>query len=458
MLLTLGLLVKEIDMSNFEIEKLEKNAVRVTIKVEAGEAEKEYAKACSKLAQRVNIPGFRKGKAPRRILEKALGVDAIKQEALQEIFSKELSKVIYENNFNMVSEPKLESFDYEIGKEVVLVINLDLCPEIEIDEYKGLEIEVEGFVHSEDAIEKELERIANHFSEIKTVEEVRPTVDTDLVDIDFDGTCNSEKIKGGEGQGYLLDLAHSNFIPGFAEQLVGKNVGEEFEIEVTFPTDYHDEKLKGQNAQFKIKINAIKTRELHEINDELAKKAGNYENVEALKDALKANLENYKNKENTVRATEAIFDKLLKDIEVEIQDSMISNETQNLLQEFKTNTELQGAGSFNQAIESIGRENLWNELKSQAEKRIKRNLAVANIAKKEGITFSNEDLQAHLINLAAATGMGIEDIVKELNTSRKLLNNITNQIVFSKVIEFLRANNEIKFVETQKQEEVLEQV
>ena len=219
-----------------KVEKQENNIVKLDIEIDEKTAMDEYNKSCRRLAQRVNIPGFRKGKAPRNILEKHIGMETIQRDALESMLPSVFAKAISENNLDVISEPYLESYNFEMGKPVSIVAKIELKPEVKIKQYKGLEVEVEKYKNAENAVEKELEGLVNRYSTLETVSG-RETNDKDIVMIDFDGFVDGEAIKGGSAKNYMLDLGNSTFIPGFAEQLVGKNAGEEFTIDVKFPED-----------------------------------------------------------------------------------------------------------------------------------------------------------------------------------------------------------------------------
>ena len=253
------------------IEKLDNNEVKLNIEIESSVSSWEYDKACKKLAQRVNVPGFRQGKAPKNILEKYVGIAAIQREVLDSLLPTVFENAIEENKFDLVSAPSIESYEFADDKSLKVIAKFELKPEVKLDNYKGIEVEIEEFKQADDAVEKELNNLAERFSELKDITDRKSTA-TDLVNIDFDGYVDGEEIKGGSAKNYVLDLAHSNFIPGFAEQLVDKNKGDEFKINVKFPDEYHDEKLKGKDAEFNIKLNAIKERILPEINDDFAKR------------------------------------------------------------------------------------------------------------------------------------------------------------------------------------------
>lgn len=434
---------------NTKIEKLENNTLKLDIEIDVETAEKEYSKACKRLAQRVNIAGFRKGKAPRAILEKNIGEETIKRDVLEYMLPSTFAKVISENNLNPITEPSVESFEYEKGKPVKIVAKIELKPEVKFEKYKGLDLDVEEFKTAEDAMQKELDELAQKFTELKATTG-RATTDKDVVVMDFDGTVNGEKIEGGSAKNYMLDLENSNFIPGFAEQLVGKNIGEDFTIDVTFPAEYHDEKLKGQPAQFAIKINEIKEKVVPEINDELAKKVGpHFNSVEDLKNDIKTYLENTAKIENEKRATNKVFEAILEKMSVEVQPSMIDREKDALVADFRQKIAQTGA-SWEDVIKKDGAEKIEEELKTEALNRIKNSLMISEIAKLENIQVTAEDLEQKIGEMAMMYQTNQETILKEVQRNSALIQSMSQQALSQKVTRFLLDNNNVKYVATDK--------
>ncbi len=244
---------------NTKIEKLPENVVKVDIEVPAKDAVNYYNNAAKRLAQFVNIPGFRKGKAPRNVLEQHIGEERIKHEALENALPRIFADVVKENDFDVVAQPYVESYTFNVGEDLKITAKIELRPEVTLGDYKGLTVEVEEYKTPEDAFQKSLDNLLSQSAETVVVTD-RNSEANDIVVFDFEGFSNGEKIEHGDAKNYTLDLANSSFIPGFAEQLVGKPIGEEFEINVTFPETYHEKKLAGQPAVFKCKINEIKTK------------------------------------------------------------------------------------------------------------------------------------------------------------------------------------------------------
>ena len=268
-----------------ELEKQEHNVVKMNIEFPAKDAVDAYNKASMRISQHMNIPGFRRGKAPRAVVEQHIGADRIKYEALESLLPKVFQQAIKENELDVISQPTVEHYDFNIGEDLKITAKVEVRPEFDLKDYKGLTVDVEEYVIPEDAYQKSLDNMLDRAVTYEVVVD-RPTKEDDLVKFDFEGFSNGEKIEHGDGKNYTLDLAHSRFIPGFAEQLVGHKVDEEFEINLNFPEDYHEKSLAGAPAMFKIKIHEIKQKVRPELNEEFAKKMG-FDSVEALEKDIK---------------------------------------------------------------------------------------------------------------------------------------------------------------------------
>lgn len=426
------------------VEKLENNMVKVDIEIDAETAEKEYNKACKRLAQRVNIPGFRKGKAPKAILEKNIGAEAIKHDVMDSLLPSAFAQAIKENDLNIITEPAVESYDFEIGKPVKIVAKMELKPEVKFEQYKDLEVEVEEFKTAEDAMEKEIAELTEKFTTLQTVSD-RESTDKDVVMMDFEGSVDGNLIDGGSAKNYMLDLEHSNFIPGFAEQLVGHKTGEEFTIDVTFPENYHDEKLNGKPAQFKIKINEIKEKIKPELNDELAKKVGNFKSVDELKADIQKYLDNTAKVENDKRSSNKLFETIMEKMSVEVQPSMVEREKQALLIDFKQKVAQSGV-NWDDVMKNDGPEKIDEELKTEALNRIKNSLMMSEIAKLENIQVTPQDLEQKIGELAMMYQTDKGTIFKEIARNTAMIQSLSQQALTQKVTKFLLENNKIKFV------------
>jgi len=425
------------------LEKEENNVLKLNIEIPAKDAANEYNKAAKKISEHVNIAGFRKGKAPRNLVEQHVGSERIKHEALEGLLPKAFQDAIVKNELDVISQPYVESYDFNLGEDLKVVAKVELRPEVTLGEYKNLKIEAEDYTIPEEAFEKSLEGLLQQQATFELVTD-RATKETDVVSIDFDGSSNGEKIQGGAAENYSLDLANSNFIPGFAEQLIGKKLGEEFDITVDFPKEYHEAKLAGQPAVFKIKINEIKEKVLPELNDEFAQKSGPFKTVDDLKADIQKYLEANKENENKKNASNAIFEKVLEGVKVDVQDSMVERESQSLLQEYKQRLLAQGV-EWEKVLESQGEDALLGSLKEEALLRIKNSLVIDKIAKLENIRVLPADLDKKLQEVEVSYRMSRADLLKQVQQNPEILNSLSQQSLNEKVNQFLVENNTVEF-------------
>lgn len=426
---------------NTTIEKQPENVVKVDIEIPAKDAVNYYNNAAKRLAQYVNIPGFRKGKAPRNIVEQNIGEERIKHEALENALPRIFSQVIKENDFDVVAQPYVESYDFKIGEDLKIVAKLELRPEVTLGQYKGLTVDVDAYKTEEDALQKSIDGLLQQHATTLVVTD-RNTKDTDTIVFDFDGYSNGEKIEHGDAKNYTLDLAHSSFIPGFAEQLVDRALGEEFEINVTFPEEYHEKKLAGQPATFKCKINEIKAKVLPELTDEFAQKVGPFKSVDELKADIQKYLDTQKADIDRTNSEKAIFEKVTSEAKVEIQQSMIDREADQLVAEYKQKLEMQGF-TWEQAVEAQGYDEIMNSLKEDAAVRVKNSLVIDKIAKEENITVSQADFGAKLSELSQMYQIDTPTMIKQLSQTPGVFNALSQQALNEKVTQFLADNNTV---------------
>ncbi|MEI8128917.1 MAG: trigger factor [bacterium] len=426
------------------LEKEPNNIVKLDIEVPAKDALTEYNKAVKKISEHVNIPGFRKGKAPRNMVEQHVGIERIKQETLERLLPNIFKETIMENKLDVISQPYVESYDFEIGQDIKIVAKVELRPEVKLGEYKNLTVEVEEYVTPKDAFDKALDGLLQRNATFSLVID-RPTKENDVVVIDFDGSVKGEKIQGGAAQNYSLDLANSNFILGFAEQLVGKKLDEEFDINVEFPKEYQDAKLAGQPAIFKIKLKEIKEKVLPELNDELAQKTGNFKTVEDLKADIQKFLDITKEKEDRKNSDNIIFEKVLSGVKIDIQDSMIERESQSLLEEYKQRLAMQGY-KWEDVLKTQNQESILTELKGEAAIRIKNSLVIDKIAQEENLQIEPADLESKLKELETTYHMDRMEIIKQLNQNQEMFNALSQQALNEKVVKFLAENNKVRMV------------
>lgn len=429
------------------LENEKENIVKLNITIPAEEAAKAYNSAVKRIAQYVNVAGFRKGKAPRQVIERQVGEERIKQEALEGMMPKVINEAIQDNKLDVITQPYITAYDYQMGKDLNVTVSVETRPDVTLGKYKDLTVEVDDVPVTEDAVNETLERIRKNYAE-NVIVTGRDSKETDIVNIDFDGYVNGEAIKGGAAKGYDLNLANSNFIPGFAEQLVGKKADEEFEINVEFPKDYHDEKLKGKDAVFKIKLNSIKESVVPELNDELAQKAGNFKNVDELKEDVKKHLEESREQAKKLNAENEVFKKVIESAKVDIPETMIKRESDSLLADYKNRLSAQGI-NWEAVIKSQEGtdEDIMKTIREDAEVRIKNSLVIDKIAKEEGIKIAAGDIEKKFNELSAVYRVPKEEILKSISKNPEILSSISQQAVNDKVREFLTSNNKIEYKE-----------
>ena len=430
------------------LTKEKENVVILNMTIPANEAESAYNLAANRISQYVNINGFRKGKAPKSVVERHVGVDRIQQEALDMLLPRYISQAISENKLDTVTQPALTSYNYEPGQDLQVTIQVETRPEFTIGTYKGMELKAEIAPEDKGALDNAINNFLTQNSSLELVLD-RPSNDTDIVVFDFDGTCNGEKIQGGSAKGYALDLAHSNFIPGFAEQLVGHNLKEEFTIDVKFPEEYHDKKLQGKDAKFDIKLNEIKQRVLPELNDELVKKATKFSTVDELKSDIQSFINTQRENAKRLSAESAAFKSIVDSTSIDIHQSMIDREVRAIANDYQQRIANQG-GNWAQFVEAQGGETKFAQtLSEDAKIRIKNSLIVDKISKEENLTVGQEDLTKRLTQLSMAYGTTPEQLVKQFGQNPTFVNSLSQQVINDKVRDFLIDNNKFEYVEVE---------
>ena len=427
-----------------DFERESDNIAKIEIEIPAKDGLDAYNRTVRRIAQQVNVAGFRRGKAPRNIIERQVGKERIISETLERLLPSAFQQVINENSLEILTQPKLEHYDFEVGKDVKVTATIELKPEVILKEYKNLTVDVEEFVTPEDALDKSLDNLLSQSAKLELVVD-RNTKPEDVIVFDFDGYSNGEKIEHGDAKNYTMDLAASNFIPGFAEQLIDKPLNEEFEVNVTFPDNYHEKKLAGQQAVFKCVIHEIKTKVLPELTDEFAQKVGPFKTV----DDLKADINDYlgKQKESADRknSERAIMDKIHAESEIDIHSAMIEREAKSLLEEYKNKLKSQGF-TWEQAVEAQGLDKIMETINSDAVFRIKNSLIIDKISKNEKIVVDQQALSDRFEALSSTYHMDKKTFTKYLMQNPSMINNISQQILNEKVINFLVENNTINFV------------
>ncbi|WP_419792321.1 trigger factor [Staphylococcus chromogenes] len=430
-------------------EKKEGNEGLLQVTVPAEEVDKALDQAFKKVVKQINVPGFRKGKVPRPIFEQRFGVEALYQDAVDILLPKAYSNAVEEAGINPVDQPEIEVTQIEKGKEFKFDATVTVEPEVELGDYKGLEIEKQDTELTDEEVETTINQRLEAMADM-VIKEDGKVEEGDTVNLDFDGYVDGEQFEGGQADGYDLEIGSGMFIPGFEEQLVGLKVGEEKDVEVTFPEEYHAEELAGKPATFKTKINEIKTKEVPELDDELANELDSEANtVDEYKENLRKQLAESKATEaENVQKEEAIT-KATDNAKVDIPDAMIKTEEDRMLQEFAQRLQQQGLNleTYFQ-ISGQSEEDLRGQMKEDAEQRVKTNLTLAAIADSENIEASDEDVEKELETMSSQFGISVDDIKATLGNT----DIVKNDVRVKKVIDLLV--NEAKFVEaTQKEDD-----
>lgn len=422
-----------------KVEKLENSMAKLTVEVPAEELEKALDRAYNKTKNKLNVPGFRKGKAPRNIIEKMYGPEIFYEDAANDLVEREYEKAYDECGEDIVSSPEIEVVEIEKGKPFVFTATVALKPEIKLGKYKGVKIEkVETEVTDEEvdaAIEKERENSA------RTVAVDRPVKDKDLTVIDFEGFVDGKAFEGGKGENYPLTIGSGVFIPGFEEQLIGAKKGEEVEVKVTFPEDYQAEKLKGKEAVFKCKVNEIKEKELPELDDEFASEVSEYDTFAEYKEATKKNLSEKKAEDAKTIKEDRVIEAIVEASEINIPEAMLETEKRQMVQDFAQRIQSQGLSMQQYAqFTGVTAESLLEQAGPSAEKRIKSRLVVENIVKAENIEVSEEEYEKELERLAESYQMEIDKLKEMVAGNDKAVEQIKEDLAMQKAIDFVVSN------------------
>lgn len=399
------------------VENGENQQVTLTIEVEAAEVNKAVEKACKSLANRVNIPGFRKGKAPRMIVERHVGKDAVLQEAFDLVAPKALNEAFDEQKIEPVTRPNVDIVTLEEGKDLVFKATVTPRPEVKLGEYKGLKVEKAAVNITDEDVDKQLKTFQDRQGKLVDAPEGAEVKDGDFTTLDFKGFVDGKAFDGGEGKDYPLQIGSKSFIPGFEDQLIGAKIGEERDVNVKFPEEYHAKELAGKDATFKCTIRSIKTKELPAIDDELAKKVSKFQTLDELKADIRKNLE-----ENAERTAEndqksAAIEMATNNITVDIPAVMIDNRVTAMIQEMAMRLEQQGM-KLEQYLQYAGTDiaKLREQYRETAEKNVKTDLMLEEVAKAESIKVEGKDLDAEVAAMAAAYGatpQQVQKIIKE---------------------------------------------
>ena len=402
-----------------QVEKLEKNMAKLTVEVSAEQFAECIQTAYKKTKNRFALPGFRKGKAPLNMIEKMYGVEVFYETAADEAINETYAEAMKESALEIVSRPEVEIVQIEKGKPFIYVATVAVKPEVTLGEYKGVEVEKASEEVTDEEVSAELIRIQDQNSRIITIED-RGVEDGDQTVIDFKGMIDGAAFEGGEAEDYSLTIGSHSFIDTFEEQLIGKNVGETCEVNVTFPTEYHAKNLAGKPAVFEVTIKEIKHKELPELNDEFASEVSEFETLDEYKADLKKNLEERKKKEAVTLNEDKVVEAVVANASMDIPEPMLKAQAESMIQENARRMQSQGI-SLDQYMQYTGMtmDMLRDQMKPQAERRIKTRLVLEAVAEAEKIEVTEEQMDEELKKMADAYKMEVDKLKEYMGDFEK---------------------------------------
>jgi len=426
-------------------EKIDTNKVKLEVEVPEEEVEDALQQAYKKVVKDVNLPGFRKGKVPRKVLEAKYGPEILYQDAVDYLLPQAYSRAIDEEGIEPINQPEIDVQQIEKGQPLVFTAEVEVKPEVKLGEYKGVKVEVEKEEVDEEKLENHIEGLRQQHARLIEVEDKETEAsDGDMVMIDFTGYVNGEPFEGGDAQDYSLEIGTNTFISGFEEQLIGMKVGEEKEVKVTFPEDYRSEDLAGEEAVFEVTLKQIKQKELPELNDDFAREISDFDTFEEFKaDAFQKLKDNAEQQYKTQLET-AVIEKVSENAEVEIPETLIERQLDNILQDMEQYLQYQGLnlGTF---LELTGKseDDMREEHREEAEKRVKANLVLDEIIKEEDIDVTEDELNERLQEMAEQYDDSPERI-REVFEKQGRLEMMREEIRMRKVIDLLVENAEVE--------------
>lgn len=423
---------------SLQVEKLEKNMAKLTIEVGADRLDKAIESAYQKQKGKISIPGFRKGKVPRQIVEKMYGKEVFYEDAANMLIQEVYAEALDECEEDIVSSPKIDVTQIEAGKPFIFTAEVALKPEVKLGKYKGVKVEKADTTVTDEEVDEVIEKERESNARNIAVED-RAVKDGDMTVLDFEGFVDSVAFEGGKGENYPLTIGSGAFIPGFEEQLIGAEIGKEVEVNVTFPEDYQAEELKGKAAVFKCTVKEIKEKELPELDDEFASEVSEFETLAEYKEDVKKNLEEKKAKEAKENKEREAVEAVVDLSEMDIPEAMIETQQRQMVDEFAQRITMQGL-SMEQYFQFTGTnyQQMIENVKPQAEKRIQSRLVLEAIAAAENIEVSDEEFDKEIETMAEVYQMDASKVKEMLG--EKEMKNIRQDLAVRKAAEFVAEN------------------
>ena len=420
---------------SLQVERLEKNMAKLTIEASAEEFDKAIQKAYQKNKNKFNVQGFRKGKAPQAIIEKMYGVGVFYEDAANEIIPEAYEKAAIESELDIVSRPEIDVVQVEKGKPFIFTAEVAVKPEVTLGEYKGIAIEKKEAAVTEEEVMESINKELEQNSRMLTIDN-RPVQMDDIAVINFEGFVDGVPFEGGKGENYSLTIGSHSFIDNFEEQLIGKSLGEELEVNVTFPEEYQAKELAGKPALFKVKVNEIKVKELPKLDDDFAQDVSEFDTLDEYKESIKAKIKEGKEKELKTAKENEVVDKIIENATMDIPEPMIDTQVRQMADDFAQRVQYQGL-SLEQYFQFTGMDakKFMESLRPQALKRIQSRLVLEAIVKAENIEVTEEELEKELTEMASMYKMELEKI-KEI-IGDKEIEHVKTDIAVQKAVDLV---------------------
>ena len=424
-----------------EIIKKEDTKITLKLVVESAKFEEAINKAYNKTKSKFNVQGFRKGKAPRKIIERLYGVEVFYEEAFDIVLPEAYEAALKEHDIEPVDYPKIDIEEINEGEDIIFTAIVEVMPEFEVTEYKGIEVEKKEYNVQEEDIQKELDDLLEKGARMIAVDD-RPVKDEDMIIFDYKGMIDGVPFEGGSAEKWSLTVGSEQFIPGFEEQLVGKNIGEQAEVNVTFPEDYHSKDLAGKDAVFEVIIHEIKEKEMPQLDDEFAKDVSEFDTLDELKNNIKENLEKEAEDKSEQELRNKIIGLVSDKIDIKIPDAVIERQVDNMLMDFGYNLQYQGLNlEYYLQATGITEESLREQMRPDAAKTVKNELVLEKIGEQENIVATDEDIDEQIGKMANQYGQDLKEIKSKLGEQD--LKSVREGIIFKKTVDFLVENANI---------------
>ncbi|SDK00534.1 trigger factor [Natronincola ferrireducens] len=425
-----------------EVIKREENKITLKVVIGAEAFEAGINKAYNKMRGKFNIPGFRKGKAPRKIIELNYGTEIFYEEAINITFPDAYDKALEEHGINPVDRPSIEDLEeIQKGQDVVLTVGVEIMPEVVVENYKGIEVEKKEYNVQEEDIQKELDSLLEKNARMIAVED-RPVQDSDMVIIDYKGMIDGVAFEGGTAEKQSLNIGSGQFIQGFEEQLIGKNTGDEVEVKVTFPEDYHGKDVAGKEAVFEVKIHEIKEKEVPALDDEFAKDVSEFDTLEELKADVKKRLEEQAKNKTEQELRNKVVDAAIDKVEINLPSAVVERQIDNMLRDFEYSLSYQGLNlQYYYNMTGAKEEDLRNQMRDDAVKRVKTQIVLEKISELEAIEATEEEVNQEVEKMAEQYKQEVDKLKETLREED--MTYIKDNIVVRKTIDFLVANAQI---------------